>query len=121
MKTDSLKEPLMKTKQTKSHAEIKKTFKYQALMFILCYLTWVGVHTQRAYWSMSKSVMADQNPTLSMSFFAKIDTALFQTYSFSQFFTGAIGDAYEKRKVLAISLTIQALLFGLVGMVGGKH
>ena len=78
MKTDSLKEPLMKTKQTKSHGEIKKTFKYQALMFILCYLTWVGVHTQRAYWSMSKSVMADQNPNLSMSFFAKIDTALFQ-------------------------------------------
>lgn len=91
------------------------------MMFTLCYFTWVGVHVQRTFWSMSKTQMADQNPDLSVNYFAKIDTALFQTYSISQFFTGAIGDAYDRRKVLAISLTIQAVLFFIMGSIGEAH
>jgi hypothetical protein len=29
-----------------------------------------------------------------MKYFGTIDTSLYQTYSFAQFFTGAVGDMY---------------------------
>jgi sugar phosphate permease len=41
-----------------------------------------------------------------MKYFGSIDTALYQTYSCAQFFSGALGDAYSKRVVLAISFII---------------
>lgn len=53
-----------------------------------------------------------------MAFFGSLDAAFFQTYSFSQFFTGQIGDIYNKRIVLAISLSIQAVIFGCIGLLG---
>jgi hypothetical protein len=39
------------------------------------------------------------------------------SYSVAQFGTGALGDAFSKRKVLTISFTIQATLFGLLGLI----
>ena len=84
----------------------KKVLKYQIYMFFLCYILWIGVHVQREFWAMSKRSIKEQNPDLSMRYFAAIDTSLFQTYSFAQFLTGAIGDAYPRRKVLSLSFTI---------------
>ena len=46
--------------------------------------------------------------------------SLFLTYALCQLGTGAIGDAYQKKYVLAISFTIQACLFSLVGITGIK-
>jgi hypothetical protein len=39
------------------------------------------------------------------------------SYSIAQFGTGALGDAFSKRKVLTISFTVQATLFGLLGLI----
>lgn len=41
-----------------------------------------------------------------MKYFGTIDTALYQTYSCAQFFSGALADAYDKKLILAISFTI---------------
>jgi len=67
---------------------------------------------------MSKKTIKSKHPELSKTFFGAIDTSLFFTYALAQFFTGQIGDMYPQRKVLAISFSIQASLFCLVGLGG---
>jgi sugar phosphate permease len=67
---------------------------------------------------MSKKNIRVENPSLSKTFFGAIDTSMFFTYAVAQFFTGAIGDMYPKRKVLTISFALQGTLFCLVGIGG---
>jgi len=69
---------------------------------------------------MSKEVVKEENPSLSTTFFGWINTSLFLTYALFQLGTGAIGDAFPKRFVLAISFTIQAMLFVGVGLLGSS-
>lgn len=69
---------------------------------------------------MSKEVIYEENPDISTTFFGWINTSLFQTYAICQMGTGMLGDVYPKRFVLAISFTIQAVLFIGVGVVGHK-
>ena len=94
---------------------------YQIGMFTLCYVSWVFVHMQREFWAMSKEVIMEQNPTLHKTYFGWINTSLFLTYALCQLFTGAIGDAFPKKYVLAISFTLQALLFACVGYLGKNN
>jgi MFS family permease len=56
-----------------------------------------------------------------MSYFAHIDVAYFFTKSIGMFFLGALGDAYSRRLILTISMTVNSFLFGLVGYGGFKH
>jgi sugar phosphate permease len=94
---------------------------YQIGMFSLCYMSWVFVHMQREFWAMSKEVILEENPALPKTYFGWINTSLFLTYALCQMFTGAIGDAFAKKYVLAISFTLQAVLFVVVGLVGKKN
>jgi len=41
-------------------------------------------------------------------------------YALAQFFTGMIGDAFDKRKVLTISFTFQALFFLMLAFYANK-
>ena len=94
---------------------------YQFGMFSLCYIAWVFVHMQREFWAMSKEVIMESNPELPKTFFGWINTSLFQTYAICQLGTGAIGDSFPKRYVLAISFVLQAILFSGVGFAGLKN
>jgi sugar phosphate permease len=94
--------------------------KYQIRMFALCYLAWVSVHMQREFWSMSKKEIKIEHPETSATFFAVIDTSVFLTYGAAQFFTGSIGDAFNKKHILSLSFLVQAILFTLVG-IGGTY
>jgi len=69
---------------------------------------------------MSKKVMKHKHPELTKTFFGKVDTSLFMNYALAQFFTGMIGDAFDKRRVLTISFTLQALLFLMLGYYAQK-
>lgn len=84
----------------------RSPLKYQVGMFALCYVSWVTVHIQREFWAMSKKNIKVDHPELTKTFFGAIDTSLFFTYALAQFFTGAIGDMYAKRKVLSLSFAI---------------
>jgi len=66
---------------------------------------------------MSKKTIQASDPTITKTYFGLIDTSLMLSYSVAQFGTGIIGDAYSKRKVLSISFTIQACLFGILGLI----
>jgi len=83
-------------------------------------MAWVCVHMQREFWAMSKKAISQEDPDLPKTYFGAIDTSLFLTYAIAQFFTGAIGDTFTKRKVLAISFTIQAGLFGIIALAAFK-
>jgi sugar phosphate permease len=76
------------------------------------------VHIQREFWAMSKKSIKKEHYDATPTFFGAIDTSLFLTYGIAQFLTGAIGDAFNKRKVLTITFTIQAILFSFVGFAG---
>ena len=89
-------------------------------MFFLCWFAWVAVHAQREFWAMSKKTILEESPGLGAQFFGKVDTSLFLTYATCQFVTGMIGDRIDRRKVLGVSYSIQAVLFGLLGIVGMK-
>jgi sugar phosphate permease len=67
---------------------------------------------------MSKKSIKKDNPDVTAAFFGAIDTSLFFTYGVAQFFTGAIGDTFNKRKVLSCSFFIQAIFFVLIGLSG---
>ena len=84
----------------------KRRILYQVGMFSLCYVAWVCVHTQREYWAMSKKTIQGQHEGLPKTYFGSIDTALFISYGLAQFWTGTIGDIFNKRYVLTISFTI---------------
>ena len=75
-------------------------------MFFLCYLTWMTVHIQREFWAMSKKSIAIERPETTARFFGAIDTSLFFSYGMAQFFTGSIGDMFNKAKVLTVSFTL---------------
>ena len=62
--------------------------------------------------------MKSQDPDLPLTYLAYMDFAFGQTYSIAQFFTGSFGDIFNKRYLLTISLSIQAVLFFLVGYIG---
>ena len=66
-----LKEKLLPATRALKAETIKvKTWRYQALMFTLCYAIWTGIHTERAYWTMAKSEIAEVDPTLPVTFFS---------------------------------------------------
>jgi len=66
---------------------------------------------------MSKNEIKNQDPTLPLPYLSSLDFAFGQTYSISQFFTGSLGDSYNRRLVLSISLAIQACLFLTIGVI----
>lgn len=67
---------------------------------------------------MSKKTIKEDVPSLKLSFFGTIDTGLFLTYALCQFATGILGDTFNKRKILALSYLIQAVLFCCMGLAG---
>ncbi len=69
---------------------------------------------------MSKKVMKHEHSELTKTFFGYVDTSLFMNYALAQFFTGMIGDAFDKRKVLTISFTFQALFFLMLAFYANK-
>ena len=73
---------------------------------------------QRQFWAMSKRTIKQQNTNLPMKYFGTIDSALYQSYSCAQFFSGTLGDAYSKRVVLSISFVIQGVVFTFIGWGG---
>ena len=83
-----------------------KELAYQIGMLTLCYTAWMFVHMQREFWAMSKEVIIEENADLPTTFFGWVNTCLFLTYGFCQFGTGAIGDAFPKKYILALSFTI---------------
>ena len=70
---------------------------------------------------MTKKVLADpeimdEDKIMSKVFLGSLDTALFLSYSVTQFFTGTIGDSFDKRYVIAIAYFIQAIGYILLSM-----
>ncbi len=55
---------------------------------------------------MSKKTIKQENTQLTTSYFGAIDTSLYFSYGVALFFSGAIGDVYPKKRVLAISFSI---------------
>jgi hypothetical protein len=72
----------------KAEAIKTTTLKYQVLMFTLCYAIWTGIHVERTYWTMVKSEIAEDNPTLPITFYSSIDTSYLITKSVGMFFLG---------------------------------
>ena len=67
---------------------------------------------------MSKEVIKEDHKNLPTTFFGYINTCLFLIYALLQPGTGAIGDSFPKKYVLAISFSLQAFLFIFVGLLG---
>ena len=60
---------------------------------------------------MSKKIIHEDNPNniaegLSTTFLGSLDSALFLTYSTTQFLTGSLGDKFDKRIVLSYAYLI---------------
>ena len=85
----------------------------QVLAFALAYSFWITVHVQREFWAMTKKVLNDEQimkeEVMSRGFLGSLDTALFFSYSITQFFYGSVGDSYDKRWVIGIAYFIQAI------------
>ena len=105
-------------KEAEAKNNEKRLTKYLIVMFFICWFAWVAVHAQREFWAMSKKTILEDSPALGAQFFGKIDTSLFLTYAGCQFVTGMIGDRVDRRKVLGVSYSIQAVLFGLLALLG---
>ena len=104
----------------------KKRKKLQIAMFFLCYLSYGSVHVYREFWSKSKTVIeANEDKYHSdKEMLSDVDTVNFMVYGFTQFVTGAMGDAFDLKKVLPASYTMQAVCYALIamtGFVGGEH
>lgn len=88
----------------------------QILQFVLTYGFWASAHIQREYWAMTKKAVMNNekfrhHDGVDIKFLGSLDSLLFLTYSISQFVFGSIGDRYNKRTVLSISYSLQALCF----------
>ena len=67
---------------------------------------------------MSKKAIKAENPELTTTFFGALDTSIFLMYGVAQFFTGAIGDMFNRRVILTVSFFIQAVFLVLTGFAG---
>jgi len=55
---------------------------------------------------------------LDLSFFGTLDFCMFFFYALAQFATGSLGDHFDKRWVLAISYSVQAVMFVMLAIAG---
>ena len=67
---------------------------------------------------MSKKTIKAEHPDLTTTFFGALDTSTFLTYGVAQFFTGAIGDMFNRRVTLTVSFFIQAVVLVMIGLAG---
>lgn len=70
---------------------------------------------------MSKSSIKKQNADFDIELFGTLDFSMFLCYSMAQFFSGSIGDNFNKKWVLIISYFIQAIVFALLAVAGAKQ
>ena len=69
---------------------------------------------------MTKKILNDKDimeqETMSKFFLGSLDTSLFLSYSITQFFSGSVGDQFDKRYVIAYSFIVQAAGYSLLSL-----
>ena len=77
---------------------------------------------QREMWSMSKPKIKDNARwDLDEDQLSHVDTVNFFVYGLSQFFMGALGDAYPLNRLLPISYFLQACCYVVLGFCGLEY
>lgn len=88
-----------------------------SLALLTTYLAYTSLHASRTSWS-NVEIDLDRNTSISKHISGIIDAAFLAFYCGGMFVMGWIGDQVNLRYFLFIGLTLSALFYGVIGVMG---
>ena len=104
-------------KQGKKKEKMKRTFP-KGLIFVLCYIAYVGIYAARLNLSMASPVMIDTGVLTEVQY-GFIGSAFFVTYACGRLLNGVIGDRTAPWVMIAVGLLLTGVSNLLLGFLPG--